>query len=304
MNILITGGAGNIGSALSRALSKKFKVIVADDLSTGKLEKLPVNRQIEFRKINVNDCIDVSNLFKEFKFDYVFHFAAMVGVKRTTEAPLSVLKDIDGVKNILHNSTLSGVKRVFYASSSEVYGEPVEVPLKEDTSPLNSVVPYAVTKNIGECFCRAYSKEKGLPYTIFRFFNTYGPGQSEDFVIMNFLRSALSGKDLEIFGDGTQTRTFCFITDTVRFIERCLDELAFENDVVNVGSELQYSINELARIVLELTASKSSIKHIPARLVGDMVRRQPDNTKMMKLVDWTPVDLVGGLRQTLEIVNR
>jgi UDP-glucose 4-epimerase len=116
--------------------------------------------------------------FKPFVFDYVFHYAAVVGVKRTLENPVLVLEDLQGIRNVLTLCKNTGVKRVFYASSSEVYGEPVHLPQHEHNTPLNSRLPYAVVKNAGESFCRSYFQEYGLEYTIFRFFNTYGPKQS------------------------------------------------------------------------------------------------------------------------------
>ena len=149
------------------------------------------------------------------QFDYVFHYAAVVGVKRTQENPIMVLNDIEGIKNVLQLSKNSSVKRVFFSSSSEVYGEPVELPQNEETTPLNSRVPYAIVKNVGESFFRSYFKSYGLPYTIFRFFNTYGPNQSEDFVIAKFLKSALINEDITIYGDGSQTRTFCYVDDNI-----------------------------------------------------------------------------------------
>ena len=117
----------------------------------------------------------------------------MVGVKRTLENPLKVLEDIKGIQSVLHLAKNTGVKRVFFASSSEVYGEPVEFPQNEFTTPLNSKLPYAIVKNVGEAFLKSYYLEHGLNYTIFRFFNTYGPKQSTDFVMSKFLRAAPEG---------------------------------------------------------------------------------------------------------------
>ena len=157
--------------------------------------KLPSKEFTNWSFINcdVNNYTSISEIMLVNQFDYVFHYAAVVGVKRTQENPIMVLEDIQGIKNVLQLSKNSSVKRVFFSSSSEVYGEPVELPQNEETTPLNSRVPYAVVKNVGESFFRSYFKTYGLPFTIFRFFNTYGPNQSEDFVISKFLKAALKG---------------------------------------------------------------------------------------------------------------
>ena len=142
-NILITGGAGNVASALALKLaadSNNFIVIV-DNLSTGSLTKIPKLSNVKFIKADVNIYNDIVPVFGRYNFDYVFHYAAMVGVKRTLENPISVLEDIEGIKNILSLSKNSGIKRVFYSSSSEVYGEPFEIPQNENTTPLNSRLP-------------------------------------------------------------------------------------------------------------------------------------------------------------------
>ena len=189
--ILITGGAGNVGGALARKLveNPNYFVVIVDDLSTGSTTKLPSKELSNWSFVNcdVNNYTSISEIMLTNHFDYVFHYAAVVGVKRTQENPIMVLSDIEGIKNVLQLSKNSSVKRVFFSSSSEVYGEPVELPQNEETTPLNSRVPYAIVKNVGESFFRSYFKSYGLPYTIFRFFNTYGPNQSEDFVISKFL---------------------------------------------------------------------------------------------------------------------
>ncbi|MFM7902004.1 MAG: NAD-dependent epimerase/dehydratase family protein, partial [Bacteroidota bacterium] len=160
-----------------------------------------------------------------YRFEYVFHYAALVGVKRTLENPVMVLNDITGIKNVLNLSKNTGVKRVFFSSSSEVYGEPVEFPQNEHTTPLNSRLPYAIVKNVGEAYLRSFKQEYDLAFTIFRFFNTYGPQQSNDFVMSKFITAALSNTDITIYGDGSQTRTFCYIDDNV---DACLS--AFYNN--------------------------------------------------------------------------
>ena len=213
--------------------------------------------------------------------------------------PIKVLDDITGIRNMLNLCKNSRVKRIFYSSSSEVYGEPVEIPQNEKTTPLNSKLPYAIVKNIGEAAVRSYKQEYGLDYTIFRFFNTYGPKQSPDFVISKFIKAALAGKEITVYGDGQQTRTFCYIDDNV---DTCLktfynDECV--NDVINVGSDKEMTILELAQIVIKVTDSSSVIRHLPALEEGDMRRRLPDNTKMMEVIQRPLLTLEEGLKEVL-----
>jgi len=155
MKILVTGGAGFIGSALAEKLleNKNNFVVIVDNLSTGNIKKLPIfNNNGIFIKLDVNNRQSLAEVMVSYKFDYVFHYAAVVGVKNTLQNPINVLNDIEGIKNILELSKNTGVKRVFYSSSSEIYGEPVEYPQNENTTPLNSRLPYAIVKNVGEAF--------------------------------------------------------------------------------------------------------------------------------------------------------
>jgi nucleoside-diphosphate-sugar epimerase len=301
--ILVTGGAGNIGSVTVEKLLNDPNnfVVVADDLSTGSLTKLPFedNDRFVFIKSDVNNLNEISQIMLAHKFDYVFHFSAVVGVKRTQENPVSVLHDIEGIKNILELSKNTAVKRVFFSSSSEVYGEPVSLPQHEHTTPLNSRVPYAVVKNVGESFCKSYHQEYGLNYTIYRFFNTYGPNQSTDFVLPRFLEAALKNKDITIYGDGSQTRTFTYVDDTIDTCLACLSKNEVVNDVINIGNDVTITMLDLAKRIISLTDSKSKIVHLPPLKEGDMTRRQPDNTKMRKLLNRPLITLEEGIKKML-----
>lgn len=305
MKILITGGAGNVGSALANELAKKNDILVADNLVTGNINKLQLNKSsLKFRNIDVNDKKDLLQVFSEFSFDYVFHFAALVGVQRTINDPIRVLQDIRGIENICELSLKHRVKRIFYSSSSEVYGEPVEIPQREETTPLNAKLPYAVVKNIGECYFRAYQQKHNLNYTIFRFFNTYGPSQSEDFVIMKFIRLALKNQPITIYGDGRQTRTFCYIDDNVKTMIKCLEGELYINETLNIGSDSMINMVDLAKLIIRLTRSKSQIKYLPPLPAGDMTRRQPDVTRMNAILDWERVSLESGIVKTIEYIDR
>lgn len=301
--ILITGGAGFIASCLAEKLAeqRENRIVIVDDLSTGTLEKIPHSKHdnIRFIKADVNQFEEIANIFFSFQPDYVFHYAAIVGVKRTLENPVKVLNDVSGIKNILNLSKSAGVKRVYYSSSSEVYGEPVELPQHEETTPLNSRLPYAIVKNIGEAYMKAYQREFGIDFTVFRFFNTYGPKQSKDFVISKFMSKALRNEPIEIFGNGKQTRTFCFIDDNITATTNAFYNNQYVNDVVNIGSDIEITILDLAKTIIRLTESKSKIVHLPPLPEGDMTRRMPDTTKMKKLLNRPFISLEDGLKKIL-----
>lgn len=302
--ILITGGAGFIPGALAAKLAENpdDTLILVDNLVSGSMKKVPVSkyRNIHFIKCDVNDFKDISSVFFAWKFDYVFHYAALVGVQRTLAHPVKVLEDIEGIKNILNLSKNTGVKRIYYSSSSEVYGEPVHIPQNEHTTPLNSRLPYAIVKNLGEAFLRAYHEEYGLEYTVFRFFNTYGPHQSDDFVISKFLTHALKGEAIGVYGDGQQTRTFCYIDDNIEACEKIFRNNLHINDVINIGSDTEETILSLAEKVIRLTGSSSVIQHLPPLPEGDMTRRKPDITKMKALMNRPLTTLEDGLKQIIK----
>jgi UDP-glucuronate decarboxylase len=301
--ILITGGAGFIGSAMAEKLLEDPEnfVVIVDNLISGDVRKIPIARpeKLKFIKCDVNIIADISEVMMSSHFDYVFHYAAMVGVHRTQNNPVKVLHDLKGIENILNLSKNCGVKRVFFSSSSEVYGEPTELPQNELTTPLNSRIPYAVVKNAGEAFLRSYKKEYDLDYTIFRFFNTFGPKQSIDFVMSRFISLAMRDQAITIYGDGLQTRTFCYIDDNVDACVNAFYTNQIVNDVVNIGGSKEITMLKLARKIIKLTRSRSRIVFLPALEEGDMLRRFPDTTKMMALLDRTPISLEEGVEKIL-----
>lgn len=301
--LLLTGGAGNIGSALAEKLVSDPQnfVVIVDNLSTGFLSKLPPDTYTnwKFIKADVNNLNDLSAVMLSYNFDYVFHFAAVVGVTRTQENPVDVLNDIEGIKNVLTLSKNSSVKHVYFASSSEVYGEPVELPQNEHRTPLNSRVPYAVVKNVGECFFRSYWQMYQMPYTIFRFFNTYGPNQSADFVVSRFLKAALNNQDITLYGDGSQTRTFTYVSDTVDVCTRIFTDRLLVNDVINIGNDELMTIRDLATLCIRMTGSTSRIVNLPPLKEGDMTRRQPDNSKMRNILNKKLITVEEGIAMML-----
>lgn len=302
--ILVTGAAGFIGSSLAAALLKSgnHSLVLVDNLLTGDLRRLPKVKTPNWRfiKADCNNFKDISSVMLSTQFDFVFHYAAVVGVQRTLDNPVMVLNDIQGIKNVLELSKNSGVQRVFFASSSEVYGEPFEHPQNELTTPLNSRLPYAVVKNIGEAYLRSYHQEFSLEYTIFRFFNTYGTMQSVDFVMSKFLNAALKNKDITIYGAGDQTRTFCFVNDNVDACISAFENNLFINDTVNIGNDHEVTILELAQIIIEETKSNSKLVYLPPLEEGDMKKRKPDIAKMRLLLGRELFPLREGIKFLIE----
>ncbi len=302
-NILITGGAGFIGSSLAERLAKnpKYNILIVDNLLTGKIENIPQANNVTFINADVNNTVDMAEVFFKNEINYVFHYAAVVGVRRTLENPLFVLHDIEGFKNILSNCVEHSIERVFYASSSEVYGISKEFPQNEESTPLNARLPYSIVKSVGESYCESFKQEHNLDYTIFRFFNTYGPNQSPDFVVSRFIDKAIQNEPITIYGDGSQSRTFCFINDHLDACCNALENKQFVNDVVNIGNNKEYSILELAETIIELTNSSSELIFKPARKRGDMQRRQPCILKMNKLLNRKFTSLTEGLQQIIQL---
>jgi len=300
--ILITGGAGFVASSLAEKLILDHNnfVVLVDNFLTGSRSNLPRADNCIFINCDVNNYEDISAVMVRYGFDYVFHYAAVVGVLRTTENPNLVMQDLYGLSNVFLLSKNTGVKRIFFSSSSEVYGEPVHLPQNEHTTPLNSKLPYAVVKNLGECFCRTYKQSFDLDYTILRFFNTYGPKQSNDFVMSKFIDASLLNQNITIYGDGSQTRTFCYVDDNTEFTVKILKEELLINDVVNVGSNLIITIKELAAVIIEICGSNSEVVYLPPLKEGDMTRRQPDISKMNAILGRDLTPLKEGIRSVIE----
>ena len=298
--ILVTGGAGNIGSSLVAGLlkSENYHISILDNLSTGSLENLPQSSESLWRFIDcdVNNLNQLKQALKKDTFNYIFHYAALVGVERTQKNPLKVLEDIEGIKNILNLAVDCKAERIFYSSSSEVYGEPVEIPQNETTTPLNSKLPYAIVKSVGESFMRTFHDHHQLEFTIMRFFNTYGPRQKNDFVISKFIELALQNKDITIYGDGSQTRSFLHVDDNVDFTIKILENNKLLNDVVNVGSDIEIKIIDLAYLIIETLESESKIIFLPPLKEGDMTRRKPDISKMKKVYQKEIISLEEGIQ--------
>lgn len=306
---LVTGGAGFIGSSMCKKLLEYgAKVICVDNLSSGSIEnikKLRENENFIFFCADVNTLDEIIDFFNWYKIDYVFHYAAMVGVKRTLENPLEVLKDIDGFKNILELSRLYKIKKIIFSSSSEVYGEPVEFPQKEDSTPLNAKLPYALVKSIGEVYFKSYYKKYKLPIVNLRFFNVYGPKQNSTpygFVTTIFLNQAINNKSLTIFGNGYQTRDFIFIDDNINATLQALLSSKCNGETINIGNSKAITILELAKKIIKISGKKLNIKFCSSRKIGDVKGRRPDISKMKKI--YTPIyNIDKGLKITYKWYN-
>lgn len=309
---LVTGGAGFIGSHLcERLLKGGSKVICFDNLSTGRESNIKHleggNGNFTFIKGDANSKEELAAVFSKFNIDYVFHYAAIVGVKRTIENPLEVLHDLTGIQNILELSRSAKVKKLVFSSSSEVYGNPLELPEREDGA-VNAKMPYAVVKLAGENLLAAYWEKYRLPTVALRFFNVYGPrqeGSDYGFVIGIFINQVLAGKSPTIFGDGTQTRDYVFVDDNVEAAVRAVFRDEANGQVINIGTGRPTTLVDLAERVIALTGNPNmKPEFLPPRNI-EVMHRWPQISKMRSCLDFVPrVSLEEGLRRTYEAYSK
>lgn len=302
MRTLVTGGAGFIGSHLiDNLLALGHSVVAIDNLSTGShsnIQHLIHHPEFEFVLGSVLDPDLVEDNVAG--CDVVYHLAAAVGVRLIVERPLeSLLTNIKGAETVLEMAHRHG-RKVLVTSSSEIYGKSLDCPLKEDGdrllgSPLVGRWSYSTSKAVDEVLAHAYWRTKGLPTVIARLFNTVGPRQSPDYgmVIPRFVKAALSSKDLQVFGSGTQTRCFGYVGDIVPAMIKLMDSVEAEGQAVNLGSTEEVTIHELAELVISLTGSRSRIQLVPyddayESDFEDMLRRVPDIAKARKLIGFEP----------------
>jgi UDP-glucose 4-epimerase len=299
---LITGGAGFIGSHLAEALlDAGHDVDIIDNLSTGSIRNvghLKSNPRFKY----VIDTLTNEPLLAELvdRNDVIFHFAAAVGVKLIVEEPVHTIEtNVHGTEVVLKHANKKK-KKVIIASTSEVYGKSADVPFREDADLVMGATvkhrwAYACSKAIDEFLALAYYKERGLPVIIVRFFNTVGPRQTGQYgmVLPSFVRQALSGEPITVFGDGTQSRSFTYVGDVIGCLLKLTAEPKAVGQVFNIGNKEEVTILRLAEIVKGLTGSSSTIEFIPydkAYEAGfeDMPRRVPDLTKVHELVGYEP----------------
>ena len=302
MVALITGGAGFIGSHLSDALlNSGHEVLVLDNLSTGSIDNIAHLKGREGFEYFI-DTVNNEPLLAELidRSDVVFHLAAAVGVKLIVEQPVYTIEtNVHGTEVVLKHANKKK-KLVVIASTSEVYGKSEDVPFREDSDLVMGPTPkhrwaYACSKAIDEFLALAYWKERKLPVIIVRFFNTVGPRQTGTYgmVIPNFVRQALAGEAITVFGDGKQTRSFSHVADIVGALLKLVAEPRAVGQVINIGNTQEVSIRALAERVRDLTGSQSPIKLVPydeAYESGfeDMPRRVPDLTRIEGLIGYRP----------------
>jgi UDP-glucose 4-epimerase len=300
---LITGGAGFIGSHLAELLlAGGWEVFVLDDLSTGSERNVAHLRDRRDFHLVV-DSVLKSSVVNELvhRCDVVYHLAAAVGVRLIVEQPVHTLvTNIQGTENVLEHCNRFG-KRVLVASTSEVYGDRREPEaLSEESRRQYGPTTarrwaYAESKALDEFLALAYHQERGLDCVIVRLFNTVGPRQSGQYgmVIPTFVSAALASRPLEIHGDGTQTRCFCHVQDTIRALAGLMDAREIVGEIFNVGSTERVTIDELADRVLALTGSGSEIVRVPydevyGQGIEDMLHRQPSIDKVSGAIGWQP----------------
>jgi UDP-glucose 4-epimerase len=307
MNVFITGGAGFIGSHLADALLDAGHTVHAyDNLSTGRRENIAHLEDNDRFSLTIGNVLDRHTMEHGIRdADVIVHLAAAVGVKRVMEQPVETIKtNVGGTENVLELANYHS-KKVAIASTSEVYGKAMQ---KDDTLESLSETDdwtlgttnkrrwaYACSKAMDEFLAKAYADEHRLDVIALRFFNTVGPRQSSRYgmVIPNFVRQALAGEDIRVFGDGEQTRCFTHVYDAVEAVQRLLATDGLAGEVFNIGSTHEISINDLAERIREQTGSSSDIVRIPYEEVygpgfEDMRRRTPDLTKLRDTIGFTP----------------
>jgi UDP-glucose 4-epimerase len=319
VRVLITGGAGFVGSHLAEALLERGdEVFALDNLSTGSIDNIQHLKAHPKFHYTI-DTVSNEPLLAEMidRCDTVVHLAAAVGVKLIVEAPVHTIEtNVHGTEVVLKHASKKR-KLVLIASTSEVYGKSGEVPFREDADlVLGPTVKhrwaYACSKMIDEFLALAYWKERKLPIIIVRLFNTVGPRQTGQYgmVIPTFVRQAMAGQPITVFGDGNQSRSFTYVGDVVRAMVALINEPAAVGQVFNIGNETEISINALAAKIKALTGSSSDIVRVPydqAYEAGfeDMPRRVPDISKINGLIGFEPtVELDEILSRVIEHVRQ
>lgn len=299
MKVVVTGGAGFIGSNLAEELSNRYEVTVLDDLATGRESNLS-GLDVEFVRGSILDTELLARTFRDAGF--VFHEAALPSVQRSVEDPAqSNLVNVNGTLNVLLAARDAGVKKVLFASSSSVYGDTPVLPKVESMTP-NPMSPYAITKLTDEYYCRVFTSLYGLPTVALRYFNVFGPRQDPKSqyaaVIPNFIGRIIAGEPPVIHGDGRQTRDFTFVRDVVR-----ANILAAESDAVgvfNVACQKRIDLLELAGTIMDLVGTRVDPVHEPAR-PGDVRDSLADITLARDAFGYAPAyTLTDGLKETIQ----
>jgi UDP-glucose 4-epimerase len=304
--ILLTGGSGFLGAmVIERLLQHKAKTGLGYEIRS--LDLTPSH--VEGISHNIGSVLDVTDLSRVMRgCDVVVHLAALLGVKRTEERRLDCLQiNIQGTMNVLNSCALENVKKVVFASSSEVYGDQTKLPIAED-NPVNPKSIYAITKLAGEEFTRAYAERYGMQHTILRFFNAYGPGQVGQFVISRFVKAVSEDKSPLLIGTGEQVRAFCYGSDIAEGVVKSIFSERTDGHTINIGNDTEpVSMRELAERVIKIAGKD----HLKPRLASDdesdrtperdIQRRLPSLTKARELLGYEPsVTLDEGIRLVMD----
>ena len=299
MKIFVTGGSGFIATEVVKHLLEEGYKVKILDLNEPKIK----NKNLEFVKKSILDniVVDIRGC------DAVFHFAALLGVENSDRRPLDTMKiNLEGSVNVFKSAIDAGIKKMIYSSSSEVYGEPRELPIKED-SIKGPVSTYGVSKLAAEIYAKAYNQEFNTDIRIVRFFNVYGPGQESNWVVPIFISKALRNESIKVFGNGNQTRCFTYVEDVAEGVLKVFEK-GNEGKAYNIGNNQPTTIFELANLVKEITKSKSEIMKAgfgkETRLKEREIEyRIPDISKM-KALGWEPKVMVReGVKKILENKN-
>jgi UDP-glucose 4-epimerase len=289
MKILITGGAGFIGSNLAKRLvDDGHQVIVLDNLLRGNKIDRETFSKIEFHNADVRDFNVVNNLAKG--CDVIYHFAAVLGVDVVADNPVETMDvEVIGTRNVVQAAEINNVGKILYASTSGIYGHSaIENALTEEVL-VDPRTSYAMAKRYNEIYLASHNQEKGLNAICLRFFNVYGKNQDNRMVVPRFFEQAMSGEDITVFGSGKQTRDFTYIDDTV---EACVKLMGVKGyHIVNIANEAEWNIHDLALRIKSITNSSSEIKFIDApkkRYDYEVERRVGSSDKLMRLIQMKP----------------
>jgi UDP-glucose 4-epimerase len=298
--ILITGGAGFIGSHTADTLIKrKAKVIIIDNLVTGRKENL--NPKAKFYKLNIANP-KIESIFQKEKPEVIYHFAFNVLVPKSVENPLLDMDSIVGAVNILKNVQKYGVQKIIFSSSGFIYGNNKNLPIKE-SEPIDPISPYVVAKNTVENYLKFFNKTYSLSYVILRYSTVYGPRQVKG-AMADYIRKLAAGQQAEIWGDGTKTRDYVYIDDVIRANLLSLNlPLDYPDPVFNIGTSIETRLNDLYKKIARLLKKEPKPIYLPDR-PGEQVRYSLDYSKFNKALGWEPIiNLDEGLKLILRFQN-
>ena len=305
--ILVTGGGGFIGSNMVRFLAQQGLKVRAFDLSE-QISENPPPPGVEVYRGSILDANNVANATHG--CDYVIHLAAMLGVKRTETKKLDTLNiNIQGTVNILAECVKEKIKKIVFASSSEVYGDQVKLPISEE-NPLSPKSIYAVTKLAGEEYVKAYNNRYGLEYSIVRFFNVYGPAQVAEFVMPRFIKRVLDNKPPRVYDRGDQIRSFCYVDDVVKGIFLALINNKASSEIFNIGNDKEpITVRDLAYKVISIAGKNFEPEYVTIdnsdrTAERDILKRIPDISKARRVLGYEPeIPLSVGISKVMEHGN-